>query len=118
MLEHTGINCWLWSRVGIWAVPRGPCNLWGCSSLLQWFKIIRLNVEWSCFGHHVGWRTGRVLIVKLLVLVAVGRFCGHVITAVDGERRGTEARRIEGFRMDGQGDLNDLFVLSKELICI
>ena len=56
--------------------------------------------------------------MKLLVLVAVGRFCGHVITAVDGERRGTEARRIEGFRMDGQGDLNDLFVLSKELICI
>ena len=58
MLEHTGINCWLWSRVGVWDVPREPCNLWGCSSLLQWFKIIRLNVECSCFGHHVGWRTG------------------------------------------------------------
>ena len=36
MLEHTGINCWLWSRIGIWAVPREPCNLWGGSFLPQW----------------------------------------------------------------------------------
>ena len=44
------------------------------------FKIIRLNVEWFCFGSHAGGRTGGVLIVKLLVLDAIGRFCVHVST--------------------------------------
>ena len=31
-------------------------------------------------GSHAGWQNGGVLIVDLLVLVAVGRFCGHVNT--------------------------------------
>ena len=57
-----------------------------------------------------------VLVIHCELKMVNGR--DGFVQVLDGERRGTEVRRIEGFRMDGQGDLYDLFVLSKELICI